>query len=198
MPTPSNVRRGFVEHGHLYGAPALLVDVGSPEMLEMEFIYSTARACGVRVHMVVRGERDSGTAAAALARYLRHARRPGQVIASASISPGVAVPDDPLAYASVYVVDAETASRVRPSNVDPRVASVSVHCWPGSSTMDVLSAQCSAPEGRHIIVEGDDVGRAKVWMQSNPVPPWKLMRAYDLNGGVERAEYQEMVADGQA
>ena len=182
---------GFAEHGHWAGTPALIVTLG--ETLEDGRRPVDMRHLLMAVRMNLRKliylyVRDLVPATAKLAAELHYRLTLLGARVAACVPPGVYVPCEPLAYESVLRV---TESDIHDlDDLDSRVGSVSVHCWPGSPVMNSLT-DLPSPHGRFLVLSGDDVGQAKVWLNSSLSAAWRIVHAHPLNE-FEAAELCEM------
>lgn len=179
-----NASRGFIEHGHLYGAYALIVNCDNadaardmPPVLLRE-----------RVHFII-----NSPAAAVLAGDLaREVGKRGNPM-SASVRAGVTINYSTLAYESVLVYG--STDHILETHLldgsEHSVSSVSVHGWQGSGVLDTLERQFEAHRGRFLVLPPDDIGDAKVWLTATRNPRWKIIPAYPFNRA-ENAELLEM------
>ncbi len=147
-----------------------------------------------RVHFFIPDAGREGAIAAGWASTAAMVLQKGGVQnVSACVRPGVFLTSDPLAYQSVLrVTDADFASFVG-IDLDTRIGSASVHFWPGSGLLNILTERLHAPLGLFLIVRREDIGAAKVWLHASPQPRWKIVPSHPLND-LEAAEFDEMTA----
>lgn len=122
----------------------------------------------------------------------RALRKLGVTDLSACCRPGDYVSDDALAYESTIRVTEGHLHLVSAATLDTRVASVSVHFWPGSPLLALIDATLAAPRGLFLVLGDEDIGEAKVYLQNMPTARWSIVRDHPLNE-LEQAEYIEMV-----
>lgn len=181
---------GFAEHGHLSGVPALLVSLGSPREegrapIPFEHFFASALLGRRLVYLHVR---DDSLATAKLAADIHYRLAARGIPCSACVPPGVFLPCDRLAFESVLrVTDGDVHVL---DSLDDRIGSVSVHTWPGSPVMSQLT-DLPAQHGRYLVLDGDDLGQAKVWLHGVRRAQWRIIRAHPLND-LENAELVEM------
>ncbi len=180
----TRVERGFIEHGHLYGQPALTVaPVGSDlSVITGRWTYPE------RLHFLASGQEEADSAAR-MVTLLGAASMP---CISMSIPPGVTMRNNALACNTILVLSAERGMDFEVDDIDPRVASLSVHFWPGSGVLTTLERATEAHLGRFLVLSPDDIGDAKVWLAGSRNPNWKIVPAYPFNN-LEAAELAEMM-----
>ena len=189
-----NVRFGFGEHGHMVGRPAVIAvfDVDGDAAIPVPAMADVPVT--VPAIIMVRTKVLDDAQAESLVTLYREFRATGRVV-HVCVRPNVMLRDDEMAYASILrVIDCDDFDH--PPRCDDRYASVSIHCWPGSPVMEHLT-RLRAEQGRYIVVDGEDFGHAKVWLQGAPDRgAWTLTRCYPFNDTVETPELEEMFVRG--
>lgn len=186
----TDVRFGFGEHGHLVGKPALLAVFDTDAERPFDILAIPGMSPNVPVVLQVTQQTltpAQGEKLVQLYRDLRHLGRRVHVCVRSQVQ----LRDQEMAHDSILrVIDGDD---FRVPN-DDRYLSVSVHVWPGSQVLNVLT-ELEAPSGRHLVLDGEDFGHAKVWLQNAPErASWTLTREYPFNDTMEAPEIEELFA----
>lgn len=180
---------GFIEHGHARGEPALIVECSPGMRCTPEFLIEHARP-GERIHFfLTHVDQHVADYVSVLARRLREA---GLYNLSACYRPGDRFDLEVLAYEAIMRVTEDDTPNVTASVLDPRIASVSVHYWPGSPMLELLAAHIPASRGLFLVLDREDLGHAKVYLRGAPQTRWRIVHTYPLND-LEAAEFEEML-----
>lgn len=186
---------GFITHGHLYGAPAFLVDLAAGEGHDVYTYHEMAdrarRSRAARVHITAAplGSLD----AVDLAHYLANHC---QATVTIAFHAGEMLAADPLVYDSVLLVSPGVFYAA--DELDRRAGSVCVQHWPGERALQVLAEHCDSPFGLFLVLPPKDFGEAKVWLAQSMDARWHLLPAHDYTR-LEDAELATMgVPSGKA
>lgn len=179
---------GFVEHGYLIGAPALIVTIGDERddgaSLTLPDVLHEARRNTARlVYLFIKDDAvSSALMADAVYRNLPYS------YVAACFPPGLRLTSSLIHKSILRITETDIHDL---NSLDERVGSISVHSWPGGPVMNRLS-EVPADYGRYLVLSGDDFGQAKVWLNSSGRTNWRIAPAHPLND-LENAELCAML-----
>lgn len=180
--------RGFVQHGHLFGCPAIIVPVGPDHPTpDVGWVKRNLRA-GEHVHVFVqRGSSEEGSS------VVNDLIDSGVLNLSCCTRMGESVCHDRVLYNSCVRILEEDCCHFDPALIDPRVGSISVHAWPGSGISKAIDDFDGARLGKLFILEGTDADAAKVWIRGKSKSAWRLLRTSNLDE-ISALDLEEMMA----
>ncbi len=179
--------KGFIEHGHLFGHHAFVVE---PDEAGLErsvdgLVDEILRSKMERVHIVV--PRGGMHESSAVARGLGKADP--TISVSMAFLPGETAMPDRYVYEGILVIPSNHV--LASSELDCRAGSVHLGHWPGAPTLGVLTCACDAPYGYFLVLKREDIGHAKVWMQFSGDSHWQIIPYHPLNHMFEGAEIDQ-------